>query len=104
MDEDILEDYLTKFYEHQRSQVESIDLGQLFDFTSLVLKNQSPLFRKLYNGEKESAVGLDNIIESNTSDIKAIFTAYDNNENGFIEYEELRELLIDLGHDTMFMD
>lgn len=34
----------------------------------------------------------------------AIFNAYDLNQNGSIEYEELRELLIDLGHDTMFID
>jgi Ca2+-binding EF-hand superfamily protein len=37
-------------------------------------------------------------------DIKSIFEVYDVNQNGFIEYEELRELLIDLGLDAVFFD
>ena len=37
-------------------------------------------------------------------DIKDIFDAYDVNQNGFIEYEEMRELLIDLGLDAIFFD
>ena len=104
MDEEILEDYLNKFYEVQRPNVENIDLAQLFDFVLLILKSQSPLFRKLYNGEKQANIKLNEILELTNADLKAIFSAYDLNQNNFIEYEELRELLIDLGHDTMFMD
>ena len=100
----MLEDYLNKFYEVQRSQVENIDLSQLFDFVLLILKNQSNIFRKLYNGEKNDQVKLAEIVENTNADIRAIFNAYDLNQNGFIEYEELRELLIDLGHDTLYMD
>ena len=37
-------------------------------------------------------------------DAKAIFQAYDLNQNSFLEYEEFRELLIDLGHDSLFID
>jgi Ca2+-binding EF-hand superfamily protein len=36
--------------------------------------------------------------------MKSIFDTYDVNQNGFIEYEELRELLIDLGLDAVFFD
>ena len=104
MEEDVLEDYLNKFYEVQRPQVENIDLSQLFDFVILIFKNQSQLYRRLYNGLKNNKVKLDEIVENTNADIRAIFTAYDLNQNNFIEYEELRELLIDLGHDTMFID
>ena len=69
-----------------------------------MFKNQSQLFRRLYNGLPNDKVRLDEIVESTNADVRAIFTAYDLNQNGFLEYEELRELLIDLGHDTMFMD
>ena len=60
LDEDVLEDYLTKYYEVQRPQVETIDLQQLYEFVLLILKNQPHLFRQLYNGEKN--VKLDAIL------------------------------------------
>lgn len=77
---------------------------QLFVFVLFILKNQSELFRRLYNGTKEGEIKLDEIVEMTNADMKAIFNAYDLNQNGFLEYEELRELLIDLGHDGMFLD
>ncbi len=81
------------------------------DIFKLIMRNQSPYFRSLYkrkgheggsNGHKP--INYQMIIELNQKDIKHIFDAYDVNQNGFIEYEELRELLIDLGLDQLFFD
>jgi Ca2+-binding EF-hand superfamily protein len=33
----------------------------------------------------------------NTEDIEKIFVEYDLNQNGFIDYDELKVLLVDLG-------
>ena len=68
------------------------------------MKNQSEPFRRIYNGAKKEAIALEEIILKNKEDALAIFNAYDLNQNQFLEYEELRELLIDLGHDTLFLD
>ena len=68
------------------------------------MKNQSETFRRIYNGAKKEAIPLEEIILKNREDARAIFNAYDLNQNSFLEYEELRELLIDLGHDTLFLD
>ena len=81
-----------------------MDEAQLVDFVQLIMKNQSILFRKLYNGFKKESVSLEEIIKHNEEDVRAIFEAYDLNQNNFLEYEELRELLIDLGHDAIFLE
>jgi len=59
LDDEILDDYLNKFYEVSRPQIVNIDLAQLFVFVLLIMKNQSHLFRKLYNGDKEGDIKLD---------------------------------------------
>ena len=104
IEDEVLEDYLNKFYEEQRRQVESMDQQQLIDFVLLIMKNQSETFRRIYNGAKKEAIPLEEIIIKNKEDALAIFNAYDLNQNQFLEYEELRELLIDLGHDALFLD
>ena len=68
------------------------------------MKNQSETFRRVYNGAKKESIPLEEIILKNREDARAIFNAYDLNQNSFLEYEEFRELLIDLGHDTLFLD
>ena len=68
------------------------------------MKNQSETFRRIYNGAKKEAIPLEEIILKNREDARAIFNAYDLNQNSFLEYEELRELLIDLGLDAVFFD
>ncbi len=77
---------------------------QLIEFVILVVKNQSETFRRIYNGAKKESISLEEIILKNREDARAIFNAYDLNQNSFLEYEELRELLIDLGHDALFLD
>ena len=81
-----------------------MDLQQLLDFLLLVMKNQSETFRRVYNGARKESIPLEEIILRNKEDARAIFNAYDLNQNSFLEYEEFRELLIDLGHDTFFLD
>ncbi len=39
IEDEVLEDYLNKFYEEQRRQVESMDQQQLIDFVLLIMKN-----------------------------------------------------------------
>ncbi len=75
------------------------------------MKNQSPYFRALYKrgGNEEGdkftkPINFKIIQELTREDIKSIFEIYDVNQNGFIEFEELRELLIDLGLDAVFFD
>ena len=43
-------------------------------------------------------------MDTTRADIDRIFEAYDQNKNGFIDYEELRELLIDLGKDCEYAE
>ena len=43
-------------------------------------------------------------MEETKTDIERIFETYDLNQNGFIDYDELRELLIDLGLDAKFAE
>jgi len=40
------------------------------------------------------------MMKLNKKDIKRIFKEYDLNKNGSIDYEELRDLLLDLGLDS----
>ena len=42
------------------------------------------------------------MMKLNKKDIKRIFKEYDLNKNGSIDYEELRDLLLDLGLDSQF--
>ena len=109
LEEEAYEDYLAKYYELQRPQtVEKEDFLNVFQ---LILKNQSPYFRQLYkrkgheSGQKgQKPIDFKGILDQTRHDIRSIFEAYDVNQNGFIEYEELRELLIDLGLDAVFFD
>lgn len=54
MDDDVYEDYLSKFYELQRPS--SIDEEDFLTILKLIFRNQSPYFRSLYKRKgKDSA-------------------------------------------------
>lgn len=38
------------------------------------------------------------------NDMERIFETYDLNQNGFLDYEELRELMVDLGLDNKYAE
>ncbi len=98
MTDDVYEDYLNKVFELQRPY--SIDYNQFEELFLLILKNQTTYFRAIYQGKTDKEINLENMMDSNIEDIVKIFETYDLNKNNFIDYEELRELLIDLGHDN----
>jgi Ca2+-binding EF-hand superfamily protein len=47
--------------------------------------------------DKKEKINFEKLVRHNLEDAKKIFDMYDENQNGFIEYNELAQLFIDAG-------
>lgn len=70
----------------------------------LILKNQSPYFRQVLKGREDSQIDIQKIMLLNNEDLRRVFDVYDVNKNGKIEFEELKQLFVDLSFDKQYSD
>lgn len=68
----------------------------------LILRNQSTFFRDIYNGKPEVEIDLQLKLEENNSNLRLCFEKYDADRSGFLEYGEVKSLLLEMNLHKQF--
>ena len=68
----------------------------------LILRNQSTLFREIYNGKKIEDLNLQSHLEENEKNIQLCFRVYDADQSGYLSIDELKTFLTEMNLHRQF--
>jgi Ca2+-binding EF-hand superfamily protein len=68
----------------------------------LILKNQTSLFRDLYNNKSFNELNMQKHLANNENSLRECFNVYDKDESGYLDFNELTELLTELSLHKQF--
>ena len=68
----------------------------------LILKNQTTFFRDIYNNKKPEEIDLQTKLEENNNNLRLCFEKYDVDKSGYLEYHEIRSLLLEMNMHKQF--
>ena len=75
---------------------------QFRDLYLLILRNQSSFFREVYNGRPFNEIDLQAHLQENEDSMKMCFQVYDSDGSGYLNFNELKEMLRDLNLHKQF--
>lgn len=68
----------------------------------LILRNQTTLFREIYNNKKYKELDLQKHLNSNEESLRVCFKAYDVDDSGYLDFTEMTSLLTELSLHKQF--
>jgi len=81
---------------------ETITWEQFRSLLCLILRNQSTLFREIYNGKRVEELDLQQHLMENEENVKVCFRVYDQDQSGYLDFNEMKDFLQELNLHRQF--
>jgi Ca2+-binding EF-hand superfamily protein len=100
IDSDLLDDYKESYFNDQGADSsrngDSMNWEQFKQLYTLVLRNQSSLFREIFNNKKREDINFSKHLKETEDSLKECFALYDIDDSGFLEWNEFVTFLQEL--------
>ena len=100
--EDYKEAHLSEIGADSSRSGENLTWEQFYQLYSLILKNQTSLFREILNEKPMKEMNIQEHLAKNEKNLKECFKAYDTNKTGYLDYQEFVSMLLDLNLNKQF--